>query len=137
MAIEHVVASSTEISMLVDSHRHTLEELDLQDIDLTEGTWDDALQPLTKRSHHRTVKREAADIPIMLSIPCTPPSPVPLQPVVEVQHDVNGGRRSLRMSKWLPSKVRKPSTAQKVRNGLIGCEEQLRKVFRGSVLAWR
>ncbi|SMY19170.1 unnamed protein product [Zymoseptoria tritici ST99CH_1A5] len=134
--IENVSATSHDISTFIAMHKTTIEELDLEDIDLTHGTWDDALSPLTKRPP-RQARSESADIPIMLS-PTAGPSlfPSPMERLSVVENEP-GGRKSLRMSTWLRSKAKRPSTAQKMREGLIGCEEQLRKVLRGSVFAWK
>lgn len=134
--IGNVTALATEVSQLVASHRKTIEELDLHDIDLKGGTWDEALAPLTKRARHQTIKGETADIPIMLSLdnPAMP-SPAPTERTRVAQNDPFTERRSLRMSKWLSSK--KPSTARKMKDSLLGYEEQLRKVLRGGVLPWK
>lgn len=133
--INNVTASATEVGSLVYAHGRTIEELDLHDIDLTGGTWDDALAPLTARARHRTVRGETADIPIMLSVDTHVVPSTPIARIEVLHNNAVVGRRSLRMSKWLSS--RKPSTAQKVKDSLMGCEEQLRKILRGSVFPWK
>ena len=132
---ENVKASSAEIRAFVEAHKLTIGELNFEDVELAGGTWDDALAPLSKLGKLHP-SQETAEIPIMLS----PTSfPMPMERV-EVAHQEANGRKSLRMSRWLPNRnkvARAPSAARKVRDGLLGCEEQLKKVFRGSSLPWR
>ena len=132
---ENVKATSAEVNSFVEVHKRTIRELNFEDVELTGGTWDSALAPLTKRRRTRA-SEDVADIPIMLSP--TTAFPLPMECVEVAQQETNG-RKSLRMSRWLStrSKVRAPSAARKVREGLLGCEEHLRKVFRGSSLPWR
>ena len=136
--IENVKASASDIGTFVESHRRTVEELNFEDIELTTGTWDDALAPLIKRSRQR-IKVETAEIPIMLSpTACSPSYPMPMERVEFPHGGAAGSRKSLRLSKWLSTtKTRTPTAARKVREGLLGCEEQLKKVFRGNVFSWK
>ena len=132
---ENVKASSAEIGAFVETHKHTIGELNFEDVELAGGTWDDALAPLAKLGRPRP-SQETAEIPIMLS-PTSFPKPMKR---VEFAHQEANGRKSLRISRWLPNRnkvVRAPSAARKVRDGLLGCEEQLKKVFRGSSFPWR
>ena len=136
---ENVKATARDISSFASAHRRTLEELDLESVELTQGTWDAALAPLTKLDRlRRSVDADVvmADIPIMLSPTVLP---MPMQRV-ETAGDGEGQRRgALRISKWMSSgsKVRTPTAARKVKDGLLGCEEQLKKVFRSSIRPWR
>jgi hypothetical protein len=134
--VENVSAASHEISAFISMHKNTVEELDLEDIDLTQGTWDDALEPLTKRSHLQA-RTESADIPIMLS-PTAGQSrfPAPMERLAVVE-DNTSTRKSLRMSTWLRSKTKNPTASRKMREGLLECESQLKKVLRGSVFTWK
>ncbi|KAK3710724.1 hypothetical protein LTR37_010143 [Vermiconidia calcicola] len=132
--LENMKATAADISTFVEAHKRTIEELNLESIELTDGDWDDALAPLTKRARARP-SMDIADFPIMLS-PTTLPAPMER---IEVAPREANCRKSLRTSKWLSTKKkgRPPSAAQKVREGLLGCETQLRKVLRGSVFPWR
>ncbi|KAF2170272.1 hypothetical protein M409DRAFT_19875 [Zasmidium cellare ATCC 36951] len=132
--VENISTPAADVAAFVEAHRRTIEELNLEDMELTSGTWDDALAPLIKRArNHR--KLETADIPIMLSPNAeSAPFPTPMERLEVADRD--GGRKSLRMSKWLASKS-KNSSARKVREGLIGCEQQLKKMLRGSAFPWR
>ena len=131
---ENVKATAADIRDFIEAHKRTVSELNFEDVELAGGTWDEALAPLTKLAKPRT-SGESADIPIMLS-PTTLPAPMER---VEVAHRESNGRKSMRMSRWLSSKnkSRPPSAARKVREGLLGCERQLREVFRGSVFTRR
>lgn len=126
--IENVSCTAKEISDFVHAHRRTVEELNLEDFELTQGTWDEALQPLTSRARrhsprHQRERGQQGDIPIMLY-------PTPMERLEVAEHC--DGRRSMRMSmsKWAPA-------AKKMREGLLGCEQQLKKVLRGSAFPWR
>lgn len=132
---ENCKVSSRSIRDFAEEHRQTLVEFNLEGMELTSGTWDEALAPLTHLNSRPRPSTDLADIPIMLS-PTTLPTPMER---IEVAHKDGNGRKSLRMSRWLStrSKVRAPSAAQKMREGLIGCEEQLRNLFRGSVFPRR
>ena len=129
---ERISAVASDIRAFVQDHLHTVSELNLEDVDLRDGTWDDALAPLTKYA----ISRPSEDvIPIMLS-PSTLPTPMER---VEVAPQEAQGRPSLRLSRWLSAKgkTRSQGTAGKGRGGLLGCSEELRKKLRGSVLPWR
>ena len=129
---ENVKATAADISTFVEAHKRTLAELNFEDVELAGGSWDQALAPLTKRARKPRLSEDTADIPIMLS-PTSFPAPMER---IDVAHQDANGRKSLRMSRWLSTrnKVRAPSAAKKVREGL---EEHLRKVFRGSSFPWR
>ena len=131
---ENITASSSDLGAFVELHKRTIGELNFEDVELTSGTWDEALAPLNKIAKPRC-SEEQADIPIMLS----PSFPMPMERL-EVAHQEANGRKSLRMSRWLPTRskvTRAPSAARKVREGLLGCEEQLKRVFRGSAFPRR
>lgn len=132
--VENISTPAADVAAFVEAHRRTIEELNLEDMELTSGTWDDALAPLISRARDHG-RLETADIPIMLS-PNTgsAPFPMPMERLEVADHE--GGRKSLRMSKWLSTKS-KNSSAKKVREGLIGCEQQLKKMLRGSAFPWR
>ncbi len=123
---ENVKAKAKDISNFAESHKRTIVELDLEDVELVDGTWHDALAPLTKLDKARAAAQETAEIPIMLS-PTHYPAPMQR---VEVAHQENNGRKSLRLSRWLSSKGKVRTPARKVREGLSN-------VLRGSVLPWR
>lgn len=128
---ENVNATAVDISTFVEAHRRTIGEMRFEDVNLTEGTWDAALAPVTRRARPR-VSEDHADIPIMLS-PTFLPAPMER---VEIAHQESDGRKSLRMSRWLSTRSKGPA-ARKVREGLLGCEESLRRMLGGSRFPWR
>lgn len=132
--VENVACAASDISLFVASHRLTLEEVNFEDVRLTFGSWDDALAPLAK--HVRSAAcQEAADIPIMLSPRAAASSLPAAMERVEVPNG-SDGRWSLRPSRWLSHHRRsRPVAIKKVREGLLGCDGQLRKVL-GGVLPW-
>ena len=131
---ENVKAAAADVKAFVLAHKRTIGELNLENVELEGGSWDDALAPLTKHARPHA-SDEIADIPIMLS-----PTTLPAQMErLEVAHQDTNGRKSLRLSRWLSSKNkgRSPGAARKVREGLLGCSEELRKKLRGSVFPRR
>ncbi|EMC99315.1 hypothetical protein BAUCODRAFT_398985 [Baudoinia panamericana UAMH 10762] len=130
--VANTTASASDIQSFVETHRCTLEDVDLEDVELGGGTWDDALAPLTRQDRHRT---NYADIPIMLS-------PTAAMPTIPALADSTGSvtmpedRRSSRVPGWLSSRRSKPLAVRKVREGLHGCEEGLKKMLAG-VLPWK
>lgn len=129
--VGNVAAMATEISNFAESHKTTLEDVNLEDVKLVAGTWDEALAPLTKQARRRT---SYADIPIMLSsMAPSSPTPAPMERIETAT--APNGRSSMRISRWLSGRRSRPASARKVREGLLGCEEQLRKVL--GVLPWK
>jgi hypothetical protein len=133
LEIENVACSAMEVSAFVACHKRTLEELNFEDTTLTNGTWDEALAPLTRQAR-RVRHQETADIPIMLSPTSASPFSAPMERIDVTNEGTR--RRSLRLSRWLYGRRSKPVSARKVREGLLGCEEQLKKVL-GGVLPWK
>lgn len=75
--ISNVSARASDVSSFLLAHKSTIEELDLQEFELTDGNWEEAFAPLetpqptpqtpnTPRALH-PVSTDMADIPIMLS----------------------------------------------------------------------
>lgn len=127
LELENISTSAHDVSAFITTHKRTLEELNLEDVELTSGTWDDALAPLIKSKTNRR-KQEIAEIPIMLSPEHEYPNPMGRVDLREPPTPT----RSMRMSGWL-SKSRRMEAARRVKEG---CEEHLRKL-RGSVFPWR
>ncbi|KAK6387900.1 hypothetical protein LTR65_008355 [Meristemomyces frigidus] len=131
--VDNVTTSATQISGFAQSHRRTLQELNLENVELTSGTWHDALAPLTGSARRRR-HEETADIPIMLSPTTAAPAlPAPMQRVAVAGEA--SGRRSLRFSSWLAAKRHKPAGARKVREGFGGCEGHFKKAL-GGLMPW-
>ncbi|QIW97440.1 hypothetical protein AMS68_002958 [Peltaster fructicola] len=143
LEMENATASAAEISAVVALHKRTLEELNLQAIDLTDGTWEQAFAPLVKMAaKSQKVTTEVAEIPIMLSPTTGAGFPRSLERV-EVVEQTATGRRSFRASRWLgklsqatPKTPLLPSVAaglatKKMKSGIIGCENPVKRVFKG------
>lgn len=113
--LENATAKASHIRKLAIQHASTLQTFELTDVDLTEGTWEEAFAPLiepskplpsTPRPRHshsrlRTPKIdsvEMADIPIMFTPPRTAkPSPSPSQrPSHPLLRDVHPSARAPR-----------------------------------------
>ncbi|KAK0354697.1 hypothetical protein LTR02_008688 [Friedmanniomyces endolithicus] len=134
LKVKNIASPATSIKAFALAHKQTIQELDLEDTELTAGTWDEALSPLTTRTRRRRTSHHAC-IPIMLS-PSTLAAPL-LVPMERVDpYIAPSGRPSMRLSKWFPGRAGKPAAHRTVRQGLLGCEGQLKKVF-GGVLAWK
>lgn len=124
LELSNITCPSTDLSTFISSHRHTLEELDFQNFELTAGTWEEALQPLTSRSkqHQRSTQQQRGEIPIMLY-------PAPMKRIAVPE------RKGVRVSS--SSATTATTVARRVREGLLGCEMQLKRVLRGSAFPWR
>jgi hypothetical protein len=151
--LENIATTSSDLSILVQTHKSTIEQLDLKHVELTHGTWEEAFaaldnEPQTPRPATGS-GMAYADIPIMFS-PSTASSPprARAQQTQDAQavsptppnHDLN--TKATRPSRWLASsssskKRGVPGAARKVREGWAECEEGLRKVLRGSFGVWR
>ncbi|CAK3744709.1 Hypothetical predicted protein [Lecanosticta acicola] len=136
LCVSNVTTTAAEIRTFLSSHKRKLQDLNLEDFHLARGTWDEALRPLTARHRHRQQPPMKGEIPIMLF-------PAAMERVGGAEHGEGGGRlrmsstasisacTSTSTSRWGPLK------AKKVREGLLGCEMQLRKVLRGSAFPWK
>lgn len=128
LKVEHVTTNASSINDFVAKHKSTLKEMKFEGIELSQGTWNDALAPMTTRSQ-RPPKDDIAEIPIMLS-PSAGAFSTPLERIEE--HGDADGQKSLYMSAWLSSRKRTTTVPKKLIDGLLGCEEQLRRVLRGN-----
>lgn len=89
--IQNAFASSSDVRAIALRHASTLQTFELTDVDLTEGSWEEAFAPLLKPEPRRTPHKrsrathaveETADIPIMFapSSPLPPPTPPKVSP---------------------------------------------------------
>lgn len=89
--IQNAHAQSSNVRALALRHASTLQTFELTDVDLTEGSWEEAFAPLLKpesrRAPHKRSRaahavEETADIPIMFapSSPLPPPTPPKASP---------------------------------------------------------
>ncbi|KAK5109956.1 hypothetical protein LTR62_006445 [Meristemomyces frigidus] len=133
--IANVITTAATVQIFATTHKTTITDLKLDDVELLHGNWEDALSPLTRRARPRTTH---AEIPIMLSPSTASPPSKTLRPA-PMERVSPGSVQGLtpRFSKWRPARSERhvSSSSRKVREGLMGCEEQIRRVL-GGVLAW-
>lgn len=106
MELENAVMDSAQISYFIETHRRTLIEFNFEDVKLREGSWDDALQPLTVitgSDRWKKTQEEVMDVPIMLSpIEAEPRIMGPLlEEVDQAIEDASKDRNGHTLSRWL------------------------------------
>ncbi|KAF9691920.1 hypothetical protein EKO04_010129 [Ascochyta lentis] len=118
MELENAVMDSAQISNFIETHRRTLIEFNFEDVKLREGSWDDALQPLTVitgSDRWKKTQEEVMDVPIMLSpIDAEPRIMGPLlEEVDQAIEDASKDRGGHTLSRWLskPNQKLKKSPA--------------------------
>lgn len=118
MELENAVMDSTQISNFIETHRRTLIDFNFEDVKLREGSWDDALQPLTiitGSDRWKKTQEEVMDVPIMLSpIEAEPRIMGPLLEEVDAAiEDASKDRNGHTLSRWLskPNQKLKKSPA--------------------------
>lgn len=136
MHVKNAQASAADISIFVHDHKATLREVEMEDVELTSGTWDDALSPVTRRPEHPRASARTASIPIMLAPVAARPRPATaISEYLPITTD-DPARPSFGIVRWLCGKKGKSRCRRESRKGLLGCEQRLKKVF-GGVLVWR
>ncbi|TKA65152.1 hypothetical protein B0A49_10809 [Cryomyces minteri] len=136
MELENAVMDAHQISTFIHTHRHTLTEVDFEDVQLSSGTWDDALASLTEltgSAEWKEKQEEVMDVPLILS-------PLNLAPGILArtaqEQKAEGERGGVTMSRWL-SKGRKGRAVEKAKEQLWECEEHMKRFLRCSVFPWR
>ena len=72
MEVDNVTTDASQVSSFILAHRRSIAEFNFEGTTLREGTWDEALAPLTRMSGSDTWKegnREVMDVPLVLSGP--------------------------------------------------------------------
>lgn len=81
MSVENIITDSCQISSFIITHRRSIAEFAFEATTLREGSWDDALEPLSRMTSKRDQlrdgdddffsepEREVMEVPIMLSPP--------------------------------------------------------------------
>ena len=73
MTVDNVVTDSSQISTFITTHRRSISEFAFEGTVLREGSWDDALEPLTRMARPSGWKdkpeHEVMEVPLMLSPP--------------------------------------------------------------------
>ncbi|KAJ5651761.1 hypothetical protein N7507_009187 [Penicillium longicatenatum] len=71
MDMVNAITDASQIASFIHDHRYTLREFNFQNTTLRNGTWDDALAPLTRRKGPEPWKEDSekgpVDVPIMLT----------------------------------------------------------------------
>lgn len=70
MEVENIVSDASQISSFITTHQKTLRDFNFEDTHLRNGSWDEALAPLTRISGSEKWKEkseEVMDVPLMLS----------------------------------------------------------------------
>lgn len=70
MEVENVTTDASQVSSFILTHRRSISEFNFEGTTLRNGTWDDALSPLTRMSGSDKWKEkghEVMDVPLMLS----------------------------------------------------------------------
>ncbi|KAK5145577.1 hypothetical protein LTR04_001263 [Oleoguttula sp. CCFEE 6159] len=129
MELENAVMEAHQISAFIHTHRHTLTEVDFEDVQLSSGTWDDALTPLTQltgSAKWKEKQEEVMDVPLILS-------PLNLAPGILArtaqEQKAEGERGGVTMSRWL-SKGRKGRAVERAKEQLWECEEHMKRFLR-------
>jgi hypothetical protein len=143
MELENAVMDSSQISTFILAHKRILHSFSFEDVQLREGNWDAALEPLTLISGSDRWKRtqeEVMDVPIMLS-------PVDAEPRVmgtlaeqneDPVDEVGGCRRERRehaLSRWLgkpKSSLRKSGSPQANKESFWGGRFRHLSSWKGS-----
>jgi hypothetical protein len=129
MEVENTMLDASQISSFIISHRRTLRDFNFEDTHLRNGTWDEALSPLTSISGSESWKEkteEVMDVPLMLA---------PVDFGQEQLRKVWDNHIRYRSSKPLHGALQKAGA--KGRELLFGTEEHMRKFLRTSVFTWR
>ena len=128
LEVENIVTDAPQISSFIYVHRRTLREFNFEDTHLRNGTWDEALSPLTRISGSDNWKEksvEVMDVPLMLS-----PVGLPEQQLQKVICDY-ARTRSIR-----PPYARWQRAGAKSRELFWGTPEHMKKFLRSSVFSW-
>ena len=128
MECENTIIDASQISSFISNHRRTLRDFNFEKTHLREGTWDEALSPLTDISGSESWKdktEEVMDVPIMLS---------PIDIEQEQLNKVWDDHIRSRASKPLHGALQRAGA--KGRELLFGTEEHMRRFLRTS-FSWR
>ncbi len=128
MEVENTMLDASQISSFITNHRRTLRDFNFEDTHLRDGTWDEALSPLTDISGSESWKgktEEVMDVPLMLS---------PVDFEREQLNKVWDDHIRSRTSRPLHGALQKAGA--KGRDFLFGTEEHMRKFLRTS-FSWR
>ena len=131
MEVENILVDASQISDFITAHRHTLREFNFEDTYLRNGTWDQALAPLTRISgsdRWKEKSEEVMDVPLVLS-----PIGLEEEKVKEVIVDYfNCKPRTFR-----PCTGALQRAGAKSRELFWGTPEHMKRFLRTSIFSWR
>ncbi|KAJ5087363.1 hypothetical protein N7456_010979 [Penicillium angulare] len=119
--LANIITDASQISSFISLHRHTLMEFNVLESTLRNGTWDDALAPMTQLGAQRQCKENPrqgslVDVPLVLS-------QQQLQRVICAAQQQRGGLRGLKK--------------KRARERLWGKPEHMKRLLPSSVFSWR
>ena len=130
MEVDNVTTDAAQVSGFILAHRRSISEFNFEDTTLRNGTWDDALAPLTRMSGSDSWKEqqraeETMEVPLILDRPA--------EPIEETAHA------------RLATQLLSPRCATPLLGGWHRAttksrgffEDQVRRLLRNSVLAWK
>ncbi|KAL8950662.1 MAG: hypothetical protein Q9222_003321 [Ikaeria aurantiellina] len=127
MEVENVVVDASQISGFITAHRHTISEFNFEDTHLRNGTWDQALAPLTRISGSERWKEKAEevmDVPLLFS-------PVGIEEKTVVDYF------NCKSSSFRPSIGAWQKAGAKGRELFWGTPEHMKRFLRTSIFSWR
>ncbi|EAS36297.3 uncharacterized protein CIMG_01651 [Coccidioides immitis RS] len=134
MEVENVVLDASQVSSFIVDHRHTVREFNFEETVLRSGTWDEALEPLTRKAVSRRRRKkpspvEVMDVPIMLS-------PIGMD-ARQFQKVLMQETKRKDRSRQFRAYTNFQRATSKTR-GLLSCgPDHMRRFLRSSMFSWR
>jgi hypothetical protein len=140
MEVEHASCDATQVSSFILTHKRSISEFNFEDTTLRTGTWDEALEPLTKISGNDKWKKSAVeemDVPLMLS-------PIGLEEgcmdrVMKDYFDTKVEEEP-KVARTVPVVLSKEGWRREIKGrgkGFMTAQEQVRRFLRSSMLLLR
>ncbi|KAL1988328.1 hypothetical protein VTN96DRAFT_10011 [Rasamsonia emersonii] len=132
MELENAIMDASQVAAFIMDHRRTLSEFEFEDVTLRSGTWDDALEPLTKISGSdkwKEKQEEVIEVPIILS---------PVEVETKSSHNIwEEQRRRAQLRTLLERASNLAQAKAKTRELFWGSPDHMKKFLRSSVFSWR
>ncbi|WEW60690.1 hypothetical protein PRK78_006177 [Emydomyces testavorans] len=134
MNLENVVLDASQVSSFIFDHRHTVRVLNFEEVTLRRGTWDEALEFMSRKpSSSQHLKKpqpvEAMDVPIMLS-------PVGMD-ARQLQKVIMEETRRKDRSKHFKAYSNLQRATSRTRGLLLCGPDHMKRLLRSSVFSWR
>jgi len=138
--LENAITDSSQINTFIYRHRHTLTDVNFEDITLRSGDWDDALAPLSRIAGGdgwKAAQEEVMDVPVVLSPVDGDETCAGRRLFGEVGEMEEGkGGSGMGLGRWL-SRGRSSAAAKKAKEQFWGSGEHMKRFLRASVFTWR